>query len=46
VIESFTWLDPVMANNARIWRDLAPLPCDIAFDGLPFLKSTFGRGPS
>lgn len=42
VIESFTWLDPVMANNARVWRDLAPLPCDIAYDGLPFLKKTFG----
>lgn len=44
VIESFTWDDPVMANAARVWRDLAPRPCDIAFDGLPFLKSTFGGG--
>ncbi len=43
VIESFTWDDPVMANAARVWRDLAKRPCDIAYNGLPFLHSTFGE---
>ncbi len=41
VIESFDWENPAMANATRIWRDLAPRPCDVAWDGLPYLKSTF-----
>ncbi|MBI5087055.1 MAG: sugar phosphate isomerase/epimerase [Acidobacteria bacterium] len=38
-IESFGYNIADIAAAAAIWRDLAPLPEDIAFDGLPFLKS-------
>ena len=34
-----------MANAARIWRNLAPRPCDIAWNGLPFLQTTFNGAP-
>jgi D-psicose/D-tagatose/L-ribulose 3-epimerase len=38
-IESFGYNIPDIAAAAAIWRDLAPEPECIAFDGLPFLKS-------
>jgi D-psicose/D-tagatose/L-ribulose 3-epimerase len=39
VIESFGFTIKEIAAAACIWRDLAPSPEDIAFEGLRFLKS-------
>ena len=39
VIESFGFTIKEIAAAACIWRDLAPSPEDIAFEGLKFLKS-------
>ena len=41
VIESFGFAIPEISSAACIWRDLAPTPDAIAYDGLRFLKSTF-----
>ena len=38
-IESFGYSHKELAAAAAIWRDLAPTPEAVAFDGLPFLKS-------
>jgi D-psicose/D-tagatose/L-ribulose 3-epimerase len=38
-IESFGYNIKEIAAAACIWRDLAPLPENIAFDGLPYLKA-------
>jgi D-psicose/D-tagatose/L-ribulose 3-epimerase len=40
-IESFGYSHKELAAAAAIWRDLAPTPEAVAFDGLPFLKRTF-----
>jgi D-psicose/D-tagatose/L-ribulose 3-epimerase len=37
-IESFGYSHKALAAAAAIWRDLAPTPEAIAFEGLPFLK--------
>jgi len=37
-IESFGYNIPEIAAAAAIWRDIAPLPESIGFDGLTFLK--------
>jgi D-psicose/D-tagatose/L-ribulose 3-epimerase len=37
-IESFGYSHKELAAAAAIWRDLAPTPEAVAFDGLPFLK--------
>jgi len=37
-IESFGYSHEELAAAAAIWRDLAPTPEAVAFDGLPFLK--------
>jgi D-psicose/D-tagatose/L-ribulose 3-epimerase len=39
-IESFGYSHKELAAAAAIWRDLAPTPETVAFDGLPFLKRT------
>jgi D-psicose/D-tagatose/L-ribulose 3-epimerase len=41
-IESFGYSHKELAAAAAIWRDLAPTPEAVAFDGLPFLKSVMG----
>ena len=41
-IESFGYSHKELAAAAAIWRDLAPTPEAVAFDGLPFLKSVIG----
>jgi D-psicose/D-tagatose/L-ribulose 3-epimerase len=38
-IESFGYAHKELAAAAAIWRDLAPSPESIAFEGLPFLKN-------
>jgi D-psicose/D-tagatose/L-ribulose 3-epimerase len=38
-IESFGYTHKELAAAAAIWRDLAPSPESIAFEGLPFLKN-------
>jgi D-psicose/D-tagatose/L-ribulose 3-epimerase len=38
-IESFGYSHKELAAAAAIWRDLAPTPEAVAFDGLPFLKT-------
>ena len=38
-IESFGYSHKELAAAAAIWRDLAPTPEAVAFDGLPFLRS-------
>ena len=38
-IESFGYSHKELAAAAAIWRDLAPTPEAVAFDGLPFLKN-------
>jgi D-psicose/D-tagatose/L-ribulose 3-epimerase len=43
VIESFNFLDEEIAAMTRSWRDLAPTPEDIAFEGLAFLKQLAQR---
>lgn len=40
-IESFGFAQGPMAAAAAIWRDLAPTPDAIAFDGLTFLKRSW-----
>ncbi|MGA7574455.1 MAG: sugar phosphate isomerase/epimerase family protein [Terriglobales bacterium] len=40
-IESFGYSHKELAAAAAIWRDLAPTPEAVAFDGLPFLNRTF-----
>ena len=40
VIESFGFAIPEIATAACIWRDLAPTPDAIAYEGLRFLKRT------
>jgi D-psicose/D-tagatose/L-ribulose 3-epimerase len=37
-IESFGYSHKELAAAAAIWRDLAPTPETVAFEGLPFLK--------
>jgi len=37
-IESFGYSHKELAAAAAIWRDLAPTPESVAFEGLPFLK--------
>jgi D-psicose/D-tagatose/L-ribulose 3-epimerase len=37
-IESFGYTHKELAAAAAIWRDLAPTPESIAFDGLKFLR--------
>jgi len=39
VIESFGYLLPEMAAATAIWRDLAPTPESIAFEGIRYLRS-------
>jgi len=39
-IESFGYSHKELAAAAAIWRDLAPTPEAVAFDGLPFLQRT------
>jgi D-psicose/D-tagatose/L-ribulose 3-epimerase len=41
-IESFGFNIPEISAAAAIWRDLAPTPESIAFDGLRFLKQQLG----
>ena len=41
-IESFGYSHKELAAAAAIWRDLAPTPEAVAFDGLPFLKNVMG----
>ncbi|HUQ95934.1 MAG TPA: sugar phosphate isomerase/epimerase family protein [Bryobacteraceae bacterium] len=41
-IESFGFNIPEISGAAAIWRDLAPTPESIAFDGLKFLKRRWG----
>jgi D-psicose/D-tagatose/L-ribulose 3-epimerase len=38
-IESFGYTHPALARATAIWRDLAPSPEAIAFDGLRYLRS-------
>ncbi|HUS08437.1 MAG TPA: sugar phosphate isomerase/epimerase [Bryobacteraceae bacterium] len=38
-IESFGFAIPIISAAAAIWRDIAPTPESIAFDGLQFLRS-------
>ena len=40
-IESFGFALPELSAAASIWRDLAPAPDAIAFEGLKFLKRSF-----
>lgn len=42
-IESFGYSHKELAAAAAIWRDLAPTPESVAFDGLPFLKELMGQ---
>jgi D-psicose/D-tagatose/L-ribulose 3-epimerase len=42
-IESFGYSHKELAAAAAIWRDLAPTPEAVAFDGLPFLKKLMGQ---
>jgi D-psicose/D-tagatose/L-ribulose 3-epimerase len=39
-IESFGFRIPELIAPACIWRDFAPTPESIAWEGLPFLKRT------
>lgn len=43
VIESFAYTVKEIATAASIWRDLAPSPEHIAFEGLKFLKQSAAR---
>ena len=43
VIESFGFRIPEIAAAACIWRDIAPSPESIAFQGLSFLRRQFSR---
>jgi len=43
VIESFGYHVPELAAATAIWRDLAPLPEAIAFEGVRYLKSLVGK---
>lgn len=43
VIESFNFYDAELSGAACVWRDLAPSPAAIAYEGLPFLKETINR---
>ncbi|WP_404790443.1 sugar phosphate isomerase/epimerase family protein [Altericista sp. CCNU0014] len=43
VIESFNFYDAHLSGAACVWRDLAPSPEAIAYEGLPFLKETANR---
>ena len=43
VIESFGFTIKELAAATCIWRDLAPTPAQIAWDGLPFLKEALKR---
>jgi D-psicose/D-tagatose/L-ribulose 3-epimerase len=43
VIESFNFNDVELSGAACVWRDLAPCPEAIAYEGLPFLKETINR---
>lgn len=38
-IESFRFTHPALAKATAIWRDLAPSPASIAFEGLKYLRS-------
>jgi hypothetical protein len=38
-IESFSFAIPELSAATSIWRDLAPSPEDIAFEGIQRLKS-------
>ena len=42
-IESFGFALPNISGAAAIWRDLAPTPDDIAFEGVKFLKQNMAR---
>ena len=42
-IESFGYSHKELAAAAAIWRDLAPTPEAVAFEGLPFLKKVMGN---
>ncbi|AXC13887.1 D-Tagatose 3-epimerase [Acidisarcina polymorpha] len=43
VIESFGYLLPEIAAATAIWRDLAPTPEAIAFEGVKYLRGVAGR---
>jgi D-psicose/D-tagatose/L-ribulose 3-epimerase len=43
VIESFNFNDAELSGAACVWRDLAPHPEAIAYEGLLFLKETINR---
>ena len=43
VIESFGFTIKELAAATCIWRDLAPTPAQIAWDGLPFLKQAWAN---
>jgi D-psicose/D-tagatose/L-ribulose 3-epimerase len=43
-IESFCFSLGEISAAASIWRDLAPTPEDIAFDGVRFLKAQMAKG--
>jgi D-psicose/D-tagatose/L-ribulose 3-epimerase len=42
-IESFGFAAGALSTAAAIWRDLAPAPDDIAFEGVKFLRANAGR---
>lgn len=42
-IESFGFALGDLSSAASIWRDLAPTPEDIAWDGIKFLRASVGR---
>jgi D-psicose/D-tagatose/L-ribulose 3-epimerase len=42
-IESFGYSHKELAAAAAIWRDLAPTPEAVAFEGLPFLRKVMGN---
>jgi D-psicose/D-tagatose/L-ribulose 3-epimerase len=44
-IESFGFAAGALSTAAAIWRDLAPTPEAIAFDGLAFLRANVGGAP-
>jgi D-psicose/D-tagatose/L-ribulose 3-epimerase len=46
VIESFNFHDAALSGAACVWRDLAPSPAAIAYEGLPFLKDCFAKTAS
>ena len=43
-IESFGYTHPALARATAIWRDLAPSPQAIAFNGLKYLRGLVPQG--